>query len=99
VNACYNQAAVKAAIATDSASSAGALAVRGHLVASMAEVSTDTTAAMPASSTATAPAGMAIAGEAHASGTAGEPRLFPGLAFAGDVEVTLRRDTPGAVID
>jgi hypothetical protein len=42
---------------------------------------------------------MAIAGEAHASGTASEPRLFPEPGvFAGDIKVRLRCDTPGAVI-
>jgi chitinase len=42
---------------------------------------------------------MAVAGEARADGTAGEPRLFPEPGvFTGDIEVILRCDTPGAVI-
>jgi hypothetical protein len=42
---------------------------------------------------------QAVADEVHVTGTAGEPRLFPEPGvFAGDTEVTLQCDTPGATI-
>jgi hypothetical protein len=52
-----------------------------------------------ASSLAPMAAEQAVADEVHVTGTAGEPRLFPDPGvFAGDMEVTLQCDTPGATI-
>jgi hypothetical protein len=96
-NAAINSTAARSANATGGAP--GVVALHGGLTGGTGAVYTANTAAMAAPSAAASAAPVAIAGEARASGTAGEPRLFPEPGvFEGDIEVALRCDTPGAVI-
>jgi hypothetical protein len=80
-------------------SDAPALTVANGSTSSTVEPSKLGTAPVLTSSFAPMAAEQAVADEVHVTGTAGEPRLFPDPGvFAGDMEVTLQCDTPGATI-
>jgi hypothetical protein len=80
-------------------SDAPALAVSDDSTSGTLEPSKVGAAPVLASSLAPMAAEQAVADEVHVTGTAGEPRLFPEPGvFAGDTEVTLQCDTPGATI-
>ena len=80
-------------------SDAPALAVGNGSTSGTVEPGKLDTAPVLASSLAPMATEQAVAGEVHGTGTAGEPRLFPDPGvFGGDMEVTLRCDTPGATI-
>jgi hypothetical protein len=97
--AANNAAAMTTASVAARNSDAPVLAVGNSSASGTVETSKLDAAPVLASSLAPMAAEEAVADEAHLTGTAGEPRLFPDPGvFAADMEVTLQCDTPGATI-